>query len=149
MPNIASSCKRKVCGGEKVKLARTILRSQMPKLASRRRNAGNSRSRRGRQSSHRATVSKLPKSTTKPSCASSRVLVLHHGKLLRNSAPLSERRTHTRRDRLERRREKHLASGSHRIISPDSRNESQSAAVLLSLCVAVLLPAAVLREAGA
>ena len=77
-PKVASSCGRKVSGGAKVKAARTILRSQMPILPSRRRSAGNSRRRRGRQNSHKPTASKLPRRTTRVSGASSRLLVRHH-----------------------------------------------------------------------
>ena len=47
----------------------------MPILPSRRRSAGNSRRRRGRQNSHSPTASKLPRRTARVSGASSRLLV--------------------------------------------------------------------------
>ena len=53
----------------------------MPILPSRRRSAGNSRLRRGRQNSHSATASKLPTSTRRVNGTSSRFLVPHHAEL--------------------------------------------------------------------
>lgn len=50
----------------------------MPKFPNRRRSAGNSRRRRGRQSSHKPTASRLQNSTTKVRGTSPHILTFHH-----------------------------------------------------------------------
>jgi len=67
MPSAAWSCGRKVSVGAKTKAARTRLRIQIPRLPNRRRSAGNSRCRRGRQNSQAPTRIRLPISTTRAS----------------------------------------------------------------------------------
>src|SRR5262249_52406537 len=125
-PSVASSSGRKVSGGAKVKLARTRLSSQKPILPSRRRSAGNSRRRRGRQNSQSATATRLATITMRAKRASSRVPLLYHVKLVLRPPLLllGERRALWRspavcKRRRKRCRQEHLTIGRHRRRRPD------------------------------
>src|SRR6516164_2733759 len=122
-PNVDRSSKRNACGGEKMKTARSIPRSQIPKLPSRLRNAGYFLVARGRQNSQKATTSKLPTNTTRVRGASWRLLMLAtygNGPDPEPPRPRSEW-THARRKWVKRCREERLTDRRDGIVRRDTR----------------------------
>ena len=135
-PKGGRECGRNVSVGAKINATSTMLSSQIPRLPSRLRNAGNSRRRRRRgwRSSQMAIASRLPRITTCVSGTSSCVLISAHAESELNGAshPLSEPRAYTRGHARKCRREKRLTIGRDGIIRADGGDQGLFAERLLT-----------------